>query len=130
MAPANSPAGRREGATQRGSIADAGLRLAVHVLRRVDRRRAGNILAAILRRVGPWLREHQTGRANLAAAFPEKSAAERDQVLAGVWDNLGRFVAEFAQLDRIRFGIGAAGSADVDYAPDVIERLAELRRNG
>ena len=41
------------------------------------------------------------GRANLAAAFPEKSAEEIEQILRGVWDNLGRVGAEFAHLDQL-----------------------------
>jgi len=53
------------------------------------------------RTFGPWLSENKIGRANLVAAFPEKSSAEIDQILRGVWDNLGRLGAEFAQLDRI-----------------------------
>lgn len=38
-------------------------------------------------------------RANLAAAFPEKSQAERDAIRMAMWDNLGRVVAEYAHLD-------------------------------
>jgi KDO2-lipid IV(A) lauroyltransferase len=53
------------------------------------------------RTFGPWLPENKIGRDNLVAAFPEKSSAEIDQILRGVWDNLGRMGAEFAQLDRI-----------------------------
>ena len=52
-------------------------------------------------RLGPLMPEHKIGRANLAAAFPEKSPAEIEKILSGVWDNLGRLGAEFAQLDRI-----------------------------
>ena len=55
----------------------------------------------LARGVGPWVPENKIGRANLVAAFPEKSPAEIDQILRGVWDNLGRLSAEFAQLDRI-----------------------------
>jgi KDO2-lipid IV(A) lauroyltransferase len=47
------------------------------------------------------MREQKTGRANLTAAFPEKSPAEIETILAGVWDNLGRVGAEFAHLDHI-----------------------------
>ncbi len=54
-----------------------------------------------MRIAGPWLPEHKVGRANLAAAFPDKSAAEIEQILGGVWDNLGRFAAEFAHIDRM-----------------------------
>jgi Kdo2-lipid IVA lauroyltransferase/acyltransferase len=57
--------------------------------------------AWLLRTLGPWVPENKIGRANLVAAFPEKSPAEIDQILRGVWDNLGRLGAEFAQLDRI-----------------------------
>ena len=51
--------------------------------------------------IGPLLPEQKIGRANLTAAFPEKSPAEIDTILAGVWDNLGRVGAEFAHIDHI-----------------------------
>jgi KDO2-lipid IV(A) lauroyltransferase len=53
------------------------------------------------RRIGPLLPVNQVGRRNLAAAFPEKSAAEIERILQGVWDNLGRTGAEYAHLDRL-----------------------------
>ncbi len=53
------------------------------------------------RTVGRWLPEHRIGRENLRAAYPEKSPAEIEAILRGVWDNLGRLGAEFAQLDRM-----------------------------
>lgn len=54
-----------------------------------------------MRRLGPLLPEHRVGRDNLARAFPDKPQAERDEILVGAWENLGRFGAEFAQIDRI-----------------------------
>ena len=39
-------------------------------------------------------------RDNLALAFPEKSAAERETIIRAMWDNLGRTVAEYAHLDK------------------------------
>jgi KDO2-lipid IV(A) lauroyltransferase len=53
------------------------------------------------RLIGPRLREQRIGRANLTAAFPEKSPEEIERILAGVWDNLGRVGAEFAHIDHI-----------------------------
>jgi KDO2-lipid IV(A) lauroyltransferase len=70
-------------------------------LRLIDPDRMGNFAARVMRHVGPRLREHRIGRANLAAAFPEKSAAEIEDILGGVWDNLGRVGAEIAHLDRL-----------------------------
>jgi KDO2-lipid IV(A) lauroyltransferase len=55
----------------------------------------------ITRKIGPLLPENRIGRANLVAAFPEKSAAEIEAILRGAWDNIGRMGAEFAQLDRM-----------------------------
>ena len=39
-------------------------------------------------------------RENLALAFPEKSAGEREAIIGSMWDNLGRVVAEYAHLDK------------------------------
>jgi Kdo2-lipid IVA lauroyltransferase/acyltransferase len=70
-------------------------------IRLIDPDLLANTFAAITRRFGPWLPEHRTGRANLKAAFPEKSPEEIERILAGVWDNLGRVAGEFAGLDRL-----------------------------
>lgn len=57
--------------------------------------------------LGGWIGRHvfsrlppdRVARANLAAAFPEKSTTERDAIRMAMWDNLGRVVAEYAHLD-------------------------------
>jgi KDO2-lipid IV(A) lauroyltransferase len=43
---------------------------------------------------------NRTGARNLALAFPEKSDAERRQLLRGCFENLGRLLGEFSQLPR------------------------------
>ena len=63
--------------------------------------KTANLFGRIARLIGPMMREQKVGRANLTAAFPEKSPAEIEAILAGVWDNLGRVGAEFAHLDHI-----------------------------
>jgi Kdo2-lipid IVA lauroyltransferase/acyltransferase len=78
--------------------------LAVHVLhaiRMLSPDAMSNFAGGLMRRLGPWLPEHRIGRDNLAKAFPEKSPAEIEQILRGVWDNLGRVGAEFAHIDRL-----------------------------
>src|SRR3979409_1417208 len=66
-----------------------------------DPDKTANFLGSVTRFIGRRLRENRIGRENLAAAFPEKSPAEIETILAGVWDNLGRMGAEFAHLDHI-----------------------------
>lgn len=42
----------------------------------------------------------RTGERNLELAFPEKSKAERQQLLRGCFESLGRLLGEFSQLKR------------------------------
>ncbi len=88
---------KRAGNAAAGWIAVAMLRL----MRLIPLRALSAIGAGTMRTVGPWLKEHRTGRDNLAAAFPEKSPQEIEAILRGVWDNLGRVAAEFAHIDRL-----------------------------
>jgi KDO2-lipid IV(A) lauroyltransferase len=96
-----------------------------------DRKATANAAAALLRTVGPWLPEHKTGLANLKAAFPEKSDAEIEAILTGVWDNLGRFSADFAHLDRISVQDPTVpGVPDIEYTEDALARFIALRDSG
>jgi Kdo2-lipid IVA lauroyltransferase/acyltransferase len=99
------------------------------LIRRFDRIWTSNFIAAFMRAVGPWLREHRIGRANLRAAFPEKSDAEIERILIGVWDNLGRVAAEFAHLDRICAGDPMRRDL-IDYDTVTVERFCRLRDDG
>ena len=106
--------------------------------RRIDRVRLADLSGWAMRRIGPRLGEHRIGRANLVAAFPEKSAAEIEAILDGVWDNLGRVGAEFAHIDHLHIldpdrpvlQPGGAGPADITYEPSSYEILQRLRFDG
>jgi len=66
-----------------------------------DPDKTANFFGRATQFIGRRLREDRIGRENLKAAFPEKSPEEIEQLLSGVWDNLGRIGAEFAHLDHI-----------------------------
>ncbi len=99
---------------------------AVH---RCDRVWITDFGGALMRTIGPWLPEHRTGQANLRAAFPEKSDAEIETILRGVWDNLGRTGAEIAHLDHICSG-DRYERTFIDYTPESIERFLEVKDDG
>jgi KDO2-lipid IV(A) lauroyltransferase len=73
----------------------------LRAIRLINPHLLANFFAALMRTVGPWLPEHRLGRAQLMAAFPEKSAEEIERILLGVWDNLGRIAGEYARLDQL-----------------------------
>jgi KDO2-lipid IV(A) lauroyltransferase len=100
-------------------------------IRRTDLTRIARFSGRALRAIGPWLPEQRTGRANLAAAFPEKSPQEIDEILARVWENLGRVGAEYAHLDRIvEEEPGRPRPASVQISPLVHERFLRMREDG
>lgn len=55
----------------------------------------------LARAIGPRLKVSGVARRNLIRTFPDKSAAEIEAIVAEVWDNLGRVVAEFPHMDWI-----------------------------
>jgi len=60
---------------------------------------ATGIAASIVRNLGPLLPRHRTGMKNLELAFPEKTKAERQHIMTGMWDNLARMAVEYIYLD-------------------------------
>jgi Kdo2-lipid IVA lauroyltransferase/acyltransferase len=107
-----------------GWIAVAALKL----LRHTSRQRTADAAGWTMRKFGPWLPEHRVGRSNLTAAFPDKSSAEIERILAGVWDNLARVGAEFAHIDRMRVSDPERpGPSDITYEPETKERFHRLR---
>jgi KDO2-lipid IV(A) lauroyltransferase len=122
-------------AKPRSKFIDAGIgELAaglLRVIKRMDRKRTANFAGALMRKLGPRLPEHRVGRDNLRAAFPEKSAADIEQILADAWDNLGRIAVEFAHLDE--FSVEGAGLDTPDfitYAPETAERYRRMVASG
>ncbi len=103
----------------------------LNLVRRLDPDRSADFAGRLMRRIGPLMPEHRTGRANLAAAYPEKTPDEIETILRGVWDNLGRTGVEFAHLDRLwdydltRQRMGRIEDSDQD-----LDRILRLRDSG
>jgi KDO2-lipid IV(A) lauroyltransferase len=97
-----------------------------------DPDKTANLFGRITRLIGPILREQRIGRANLTAAFPEKSAEEIEKILAGVWDNLGRVGAEFAHIDHIWDYVEEKPDPNgrIVISPHTVELFRKLRRDG
>jgi len=93
--------------------------------------KTANLFGRVARTIGPMMREQRIGRANLTAAFPEKSPAEIETILAGVWDNLGRVGAEFAHLDHIwEHDPAYPEQSRIEILPRTHELFAQLRLDG
>jgi KDO2-lipid IV(A) lauroyltransferase len=102
----------------------------LRIARLADRNRTADFFALVTRNVGPWMPQHRRGLANLRAAFPEKSDEEIFSILLEVWDNLGRFGAEVAHIDRIRIGSPEHQDIrDVMFDSRSLEELMRIRQS-
>jgi KDO2-lipid IV(A) lauroyltransferase len=111
-----------------GKAAGALTRGALRGFRFLSRQATANFCAAAMRGIGRLRSENRTGRDNLAAAFPEKSAEEIDRILRGVWDNLGRVVGEFVHIDRFKvYDPALPGPFDIVCGADTYARFRALR---
>lgn len=64
-------------------------------------RTASSIGGWIGRSLGPKLAASRKARRHIATCLPNLSSDEQDKVLIGMWDNLGRVIAEYPHLEKI-----------------------------
>ena len=78
----------------------------------------------LARRLGPFSGAHRTAVINLSRALKYKKRSELAEILAAMWDNLGRCLAEYPHLGRLM-----TDSTRVEVV-DATNCLARLRDDG
>jgi KDO2-lipid IV(A) lauroyltransferase len=106
-------------------IEAAALWLALHLVRRLSPVAASNLGGAVARSIGPWLAVSRVADANVRLALPGLDTPARRTLIRGVWDNLGRTVAELPHLPNLRATPRGPGWELVGA-----EQLAPLRAAG
>lgn len=72
------------------------------LLRSLSPERASNIGGYICRQIGTKLPVSKTANKNLQLVIPHLTTQERQKIIGGVWENLGRTVAEFPHLSHLK----------------------------
>lgn len=62
---------------------------------------ASNIGGWLGRKIGPLTKADRTARNNIKLAMPELSSERVDEIVRGMWDNLGRTVTEYSHLTKM-----------------------------
>ena len=106
------------------------LRGLTRVAKWMGRQRTELTVRRTLRLIGPAMPEQRTAKANIAAAFPEKSKKEQRQILRGCWDNLAAVVAEFVFLDEVAQSFDADDLDGGGITVSGIEQFIALRDDG
>jgi Kdo2-lipid IVA lauroyltransferase/acyltransferase len=77
------------------------VRALVRLMKKADPDRSSDFFGKLARFWGPYIVTSRTGRRNLRLAFPDNSDAENEEILRGVWENLGRVAGEFVHLEQL-----------------------------
>nr|WP_244463387.1 lysophospholipid acyltransferase family protein [Acetobacter orleanensis] len=88
--------------------------------------RASSFAGGLCRVIGPLLRPSRIADKNLQMAMPELDAAQRADIVKGVWENLGRTVGELPHLSCLRENTPSGPGFEVQGA----EYLEEQARHG
>ena len=90
----------------------AGFLLAEAAARALPLEAASWVSGNLWRLIAPLLRRQKRALANLARAFPDMSLAERTDVAAAMWENLGRAFVESFRLKIL------VESGRIGFSPD------------
>jgi Kdo2-lipid IVA lauroyltransferase/acyltransferase len=71
------------------------------LLRLAPAKLSSDLGGAVARAVGPLIPRSGVARRQLTLAFPDKSRAEIEELVAASWENLGRTALEYPHLDQI-----------------------------
>lgn len=77
------------------------MRALVRILKRADPDKSSDAIGRLARRCGPFITTSRVARDNLRLAYPEKNSAEIEEIVRGVWENLGRVAGEFVHLEKL-----------------------------
>ena len=75
----------------------------------------------IARSIGPHLRVSDVARTNLQRAMPELDPVQIERTTRGMWDNLGRVIAEYPRLGEIRI-FEPGGRVEIGSFDDILNK--------
>lgn len=77
---------------------------------------ASSLGGGLLARIGPRMGVSRVAVRNLDLSFPEKNHAEKEEIVAGMWNNLGRVIAEYPHLGTLEKNIEVLGGENIEAA--------------
>lgn len=85
----------------RYTLEGIGLSLLFYFFKILPPEKASNIGGYLGRTIGPKLAASRKAYKHLKMALPDKSKEEQDKIIRGMWENLGRVIAEYPHLEKI-----------------------------
>lgn len=105
------------------------VRRVLTAIKSIDPDKSSDFVGNLARKFGTYIVTSRTARKNLRLAYPEKTETEIEEIVRGVWENLGRVAGEFVHLEKMwdydhtRANQGRIETGDAD-------KFAALRDSG
>jgi KDO2-lipid IV(A) lauroyltransferase len=106
------------------------VRGAIASVERLGSERALRWALRLVKFAAPLLPETRMAEASIAAAFPEKSAAERKAILDGAWETFARVMVEFIFLEELAASFDPARPTEGRVTVTGLEEFVQLRDDG
>lgn len=84
----------------------------------------------LVKLLAPVIPETRTAARGIAAAFPEKSAAERQAILDGAWETFARVMVEFVFLEELAASFDPARPTEGRVTVAGLDEFVRLRDDG
>jgi len=108
----------------------ATVRTAIASVERLGSKRALRWALRLVKITAPLFPETRMAAANIAATFPDKSAAERQTILDGAWQSFAEMLVEFVFLDELAASFDPAHPAEGRVTVTGLEEFVQLRDDG
>lgn len=82
-------------------IEAVGLHILFGIFKILPTETASNLGGAIGRAIGPHMAASRKAYRNVEKAFPDMSPEDKKKTITGMWDNLGRVIAEYSHLKSL-----------------------------
>jgi len=77
------------------------VKLLLRFAKKADPDKSSDFFGRLARFWGPYIVTSRTARKNLRLAYPENTDEQNEEILRGVWENLGRVAGEFVHLEAM-----------------------------
>lgn len=94
----------------------------INLLKTLSPEQASNFGGMICRTLGTKLPVSKTADRNLQLVMPDLSRQERQEIIAGVWENIGRTVGEFPHLSDLQHNTEQGAGWDITGEHHLIEQ--------
>jgi lauroyl/myristoyl acyltransferase len=79
------------------------------------------------RNIGPHLGLDKRARDNLRRAMPDLDPVQIERIVRGMWDNLGRFVAEYPHLSQLQI-FEPGGRVEIAGLDEILSKRSDGKR--